>query len=61
MLIKLYSMLNKNFSVDVSVQELFDNRTIRKQAKIIELKTLPKEDNNEKYQGEVRKIKLGRR
>ena len=61
LLIKLYSMLNKNFSVDVSVQELFDNRTIRKQAKIIELKTLPKEDNNEKYQGEVRKIKLGRR
>lgn len=61
LLIKLYSLLNKNFSVDVSVQDLFDNRTIRKQAKIIELKTLSKENIDEKYQDDVRKIKLGRR
>lgn len=61
LLIKLYSMLNKSFSVDVSVQELFDNRTIRKQAKIIELKTLPKGNTNEEHQENIRKIKLGRR
>ena len=43
LLIKLYSMLNKEFVVDVSVQELFDNRTVRKQAKIIEQRPLPQE------------------
>lgn len=61
LLIKLYSLLNKTFSTDVSVQDLFDNRTIRKQAKIIELKTLSKENTDEKFQDNVRKIKLGRR
>lgn len=61
LLIKLYSLLNKNFSVDVSVQDLFDNRTIRKQAKIIELRTLSKQNNDENHQDDVRKIKLGRR
>lgn len=61
LLIKLYSLLNKKFSVDVSVQDLFDNRTIRKQAKIIELRTSSKQNNDENHQDDVRKIKLGRR
>ena len=61
LLIKLYSMLNKEFVVDVSVQELFDNRTVRKQAKIIEQRTLPQEKNDDKKQDDVRKITLGRR
>ena len=61
LLINLYSLLNKKFPVDVSVQDLFDNRTIRKQAKIIELRTLSKQSNDENQQDDVRKIKLGRR
>lgn len=61
LLIKLYSLLNKKFLVDLSVQDLFDNRTIRKQAKIIELRTLSKQKNDENHQDDVRKIKLGRR
>ncbi len=60
LLIKLFSSLNKKYSTGLTVQELFDNRTIKKQAEILGKKLQP-QDESVKEQEEIHKITLGRR